>query len=163
MSVHHNSLSISNLSIILESSSEEVNLLTKFGNALSIIVSEYIELEDTLSYIGSTHQVNLKELGLKMSLVSSVAFKSLKQESSGLLDAVVLKEHLHNAIKRSLWHTRSITGSNHLSKANSSLWVSWHNSTQDLHEVWLVTSLLAIRNDLIELVSFNQSLNDLIR
>jgi len=40
MSVHHNSLSISNLSIILESSSEEVNLLTKFGNALSIVVSE---------------------------------------------------------------------------------------------------------------------------
>mmetsp|Transcript_30887 Transcript_30887/g.22455 ORF Transcript_30887/g.22455 Transcript_30887/m.22455 type:complete len:252 (+) Transcript_30887:300-1055(+) len=114
MSVHHDTLSVSDLSVVRESSSEKIDMLAKLCNTLSIILSESIELENTLSYIRSTHQVNLEKFSLQVSLIRSVVLESFKQEGSSFLDAVIINENLNNTIKRSLWHASCVTNSDHL-------------------------------------------------
>lgn len=94
MSIKQHPLSILCAGIVLESTSIETSLFTQASNSLPIIVSKSVHLEDPLSYIRCTHQINLKEFSLQMSFIGSVAGQSLQEECSGLLNAAILKEHL---------------------------------------------------------------------
>jgi hypothetical protein len=135
-------------------------LIAHFGDFLLVEVSEKVQLEDTFSYVRSTHKIDLEKLGLEMAFIGSVALESLKENCSSLLNSLVLEEDLYNTIERSLRLTRSITHGNHLGKVDCSLRVLGHNSSENLHEVGLVSSLLAVRKDFIELVSFDKTLED---
>jgi hypothetical protein len=88
MSVEHNSLDISHISVVLERSAIKTNLLTHLSNLFSIVLSEKIEFKDTFSNIWCTHKIDLENFGLQVSLIWSIAFKSFKKESSAFLDFV---------------------------------------------------------------------------
>lgn len=97
-----------------------------------------------------------------MSLVGEVTLKGLQEEGSSLLNVGVLKEDLDYLINRCLWVALGISHGDHLSKLDGSSRVGGNNSSQDLHEVGLVVRLLAVGDDLVELVGFNKSLDDLV-
>lgn len=120
-------------------------------------------MEDTLSYIGSAHEVDLEKFSLEVTFVRSVALKSLEENCSGFLDSLMLKEDLNDSIERCLGLATCITHGDHLCKVYCCCGVLWDNSSEDLHEVRLVSSLLAVGEDLVELVGFNKSLDDSIR
>ena len=121
MGIQHDPSSILGIGVVLQSSTVESNLLAHFGNALLIVVSEKIELEDTLGNVRSRHQINLKKLCLKVGLSWKVSLQSLQKESCGLLDTRVLEENLNNTLNRSFGVAGSITDGDHLGKVNSSL------------------------------------------
>lgn len=119
-------------------------------------------MEDTFSYVGSAHKVDLEKFSLEVAFIGPVTFKSLKKNGGGFLHSLVLEEDLDNTIKWSLWLATSITHGDHLGEVNSCCWVLGDDSSEDLHEVRLVTSLLAVGKDLVELVGFNESLENSI-
>lgn len=53
MSVQHNSLDISHVGVVLKSAAIKSNLLTKLCDGLSIVLGEDVQLEDSLSNVGS--------------------------------------------------------------------------------------------------------------
>lgn len=77
MGIEHDSLNVSHVGVALESSTIETNLLAHLGNSFSVILSEQVELEDSLSYVWCAHEIDLEDFGLEMSLIGSVALKSL--------------------------------------------------------------------------------------
>ena len=162
MSVQHDSLDILHVGVVLESTSIKTHLLAHLGDLLAVVLGEYVEFENSLSDVWSGHEVDLENFGLEVTLVLSVSFKSFQEESSALLEFVELKEHVNNLINLSLWWSVVSVG-NHFSKSNSGLGVDWHDLSQNADKIWDMASLLAVRHDLIKLICFNQTLNDLIR
>ena len=98
-----------------------------------------------------------------MSFVWKVSFESFKKESSGLSDSLELKEDLENTFNWSLWIAVGVTSSDHFGKVSSSLWVERNHRSHDLDPVWRVSSLLAVRKNRVELLGFNESLDDFVR
>ena len=74
MGVEHDSLTVLNISVVLESSGVKSNLFTHFSNTFFVVVGEQIELEDALCYVWSAHEINFKKFGLEMTFIGSVAF-----------------------------------------------------------------------------------------
>lgn len=64
MGVEHNSLTVLNISVVLESSSVQSNLFTHFSNTFFVEVGEQIELEDALCNVRCTHEIDFKKFGL---------------------------------------------------------------------------------------------------
>jgi len=161
VSVKHNSLDISHVGVALKCSSIETNLLTHFGNLFSIVLSEQIQLEDTLSNVWSAHEVNLKDFGLEVTLIWSIAFESIQQEGSAFLDLIELQESIHDLVDVSFWWALISVGY-HLGKTDSGLWVHWHDLSKDLDEIWDMSCLLAVWHNLIKLIGFDQTLDNLV-
>lgn len=162
MSVQHDSLDILHVGVVLESTSIKTHLLAHLGDLLAVVLGEYVEFENSLSDVWSGHEVDFENFGLEVTLVLSVSFKSFQEESSALLEFVELKEHVNNLINLSLWWSVVSVG-NHFSKSNSGLGVDWHDLSKNADEIWDMASLLAVRHDLVKLICFNQTLDDLIR
>jgi hypothetical protein len=78
VSVEEDTASVSSVLVVLESTSIESYLLTHASDLLSVEVSEKVELEDTLSYVRSAHQVDFKKLSLEVAFIGSVALKSFE-------------------------------------------------------------------------------------
>ena len=97
-----------------------------------------------------------------MTLIGVVALKCLQKECSSLLDLGVLQEALDNLLNRSLWVTLWVSHSDHLGQTNGGLRIVWNGGLQDLDEVGSVVHLLAVGDNLIELIGFNESLDNLI-
>jgi hypothetical protein len=98
MSVKHNTFSILSTCVVLESTTIKTSLFTKSRDPFAIVVSETIHLENAFSHIRCTHEVNLKQFGLKMTFIRAILNKSLKKEGCCLLNTSILKENLDNAI-----------------------------------------------------------------
>jgi hypothetical protein len=124
-------------------------------------LGEQVKFKDTFSNIWSTHEVDLEDFSLEMTLICSVSLQSIEQKGGAFLDLVELQESVNNLINISFWWTL-VSVSDHLSETNSCLWVHWHDLSQNLNEIWNMASLLAVWHDFIELVSFNKTLNNLI-
>lgn len=162
MGVEHDSLDIGHVCVALEGSTVETNLLAHLCNLFSIVLREEIELEDSLGNVWSTHEVDLEDLGLQVSLIGSVALEGLEEEGGAFLDLVEFQENVDDLIDLGLWWTLVSVG-DHSGEANSSLWVDRHDLSEDLDKIRRMSSLLAVRHDLVELVGLNESLNDLVR
>lgn len=80
-------------------------MLAKTGNSLPIVLGEEVKLENSLSNIWGTHEIDLKEFGLEMTLISSVCLECFQKEGGALLNLVELEEHVDNLISLSLWWT----------------------------------------------------------
>lgn len=80
-----------------------------------------------------------------MAFVGSVALKSFEEDSSSLLNSVVLKEDSNDSIKGGLRHTVGISDGDHLSEVDGSSGVRGDNVPEDGNEVRLVVSLLTVR------------------
>ena len=78
MSVKEDTASIRNTCVVLKSTAIKSNLFAHAGDLLSVKVSEKVKLEDTLSYVRSTHQVKFEKLGLEVAFIGSVSLKSFK-------------------------------------------------------------------------------------
>ena len=72
MSVQHHSLSVLKARVVKEGAAIETSLFAQSCDSLSVVVSQLVHLEDSLSYIWGTHEVNLEELSLKVSIFGSV-------------------------------------------------------------------------------------------
>jgi hypothetical protein len=145
VSVEEDTASVSSVLVVLESTSVESYLFAHASDLLSVEMSEKVELEDTLSYVRSAHQVDFEKLSLEVAFVGSVALKSFEEDSSSLLNSVVLKEDSNDSIKRSLRHTVGISDGDHLSEVDGSSGVRGDNVPEDGNEVGLVVSLLTVR------------------
>jgi hypothetical protein len=55
-----------------------------------------------------------------------------------------------------------ISVSNHFCESNSGLGINRHNLSNNANEIWDMTSLFTVRHDLIKLIGFNQTLNNLV-
>lgn len=97
-----------------------------------------------------------------MPFIGSILDKSLKQESSSLLNSSILKEDLHNRVNRCFRNVSVISVSDHFGETNCCLRVDGDNCSEELGEVRRVVLLLAIRYDLVELASGNETLKHLI-
>jgi hypothetical protein len=159
--VEHDSLDVSHICVVLESSTVESDVLAHLGNLLSIVLGEDIELENSLRNVWSTREIDLEDLGLQVPLIWSVLLQSLEKEGCALLDLVELQENVDNLINWSLWWSLIPVG-DHPGETNSGLRVHSHDLSQNLYEIWDMTSLLAVRHDLVKLVGFDESLDDLI-
>lgn len=78
------------------------------------------------------------------------------------MEFVEFKEDINDLINLSFWWS-IVSVSNHFGKSNCGLGVDRHNLSKDPDELWLMTSLLAVRHDLIELVCLNQTLDNFVR
>jgi hypothetical protein len=154
MSIEHDSLDVTHVGVVLESPTEETNLFAHFGHLLPILLCEKIQLEDALSDIWSTHDIDFKDSGLKMTLVWSVILESLKKESSAFLEFVEFKEHINDLINLSFWWS-VISVSNHFCKSDCGLGINRHNLSKNTNEIWNMSSLLTVRHDLIKLIGLN--------
>lgn len=161
MGVEHDSLDVHHVSIVLESSAVETNLLAHLGYLLSVILREEVELEDTFGHIRRVDQVYLKNLGLEVAFVWAVSFQGLEEECGALLDLVELEEGVDTLVDVSLWWALVSVG-NHLGEVDSGLWVDWHDLAQDLDEVWDMAGLLAVWHNLVELIGLDEALDDLV-
>jgi len=161
MGVQHHTLDVLHVGVILKCTTIQTDLLTHFGNLLSVILVEDIQLENSFCDVWSTQEIDFKDFGLKVSLVLSIALESLKKESSALLKFVELEEDVHNQINLCFWRARVSVG-NHLGQTNSCLRICWHDLSQDCNKVWNMSCLFAIWHDFIELICLNQSFDDFV-
>jgi len=77
------------------------------------------------------------------------------------LEFVEFKEYINNLINLSFWLS-VFSVSNHFSKTNGGLGINRHNLSKNTNKIWDVTSLFTVRHDLIKLIGFNQTLNNLV-
>jgi len=60
MGIKHHSPSVLGTGVVLESSAIEACLLAKLSDSFPVVVVEQVELEDSLSYVGGTHNINFQ-------------------------------------------------------------------------------------------------------
>ena len=162
MGVEHDSLTVLNISVVLESSGVKSNLFTHFSNTFFVVVGEKIQLEDALCNIGCAHEINFKQLCLEMTFIRSVAFQGFEKESRSFLNSRKLEEDLENTINRSFWNTISISCCDHHCEITSGFWILLNHSPQYFKEIWLVSCLLTVWHNLVELVCLDEALDDFI-
>lgn len=162
MSVDHNALRVLDSRVVLEGSAIHANLLAHFCDCVLVVVSAHVQLEDAFSDVGVRLQVDLEQLCLKVAFVSKVALQSFEKEGSSLLDLVEFQEHSDDAFEWGLGLARAISHRDHLSELQRCLRVDRNHGSKDLHEIGLVVGLLAVRNNLVELLGFNETHNDLV-
>jgi len=159
MSIQHDSLDILDIRIILQCSAVEADLLAHPGDFFAVVVAEDVQFEDAVGDIWRTHKINLKNFRLQMAFVWSVVFERFEEEGGALLQLVKLQENVHDLVDLCLWRPIVSVG-DHFGKANGGLGVDRDDLSHDLDEIGDVAGLVAIGQDLIQLVGFNQSLDD---
>lgn len=162
MSVQHHSLDVLHVGVVLECSTVEANLLTHFGYLLSVVSGEEIQLEDALGNIWCAYDVDLEDLGLEVALIWPIVLEGFKKESSAFLDFVELEENMCDLVNIGFWWSLVSVG-DHFGQSNCSLSIDWHDLPENLYEIGDMASLLAVRHDLVKLISLNKPLNDLLR
>lgn len=147
----------------LKSASVKTDLLAHAADLLLVELREEVQLEDAFSDLRRRHQVDLEQLRLEMAFVHEIAFQCFEEERRRFLHFVVLKEHLGNGIDWSFRVALGVPHSDHLGESDSRLGVAGDHITKDLNKVGSVIHLLAVRNNFVELVCLDESLNDLVR
>jgi len=67
--VHHNSSCIGEISGVLKCTTVQADLFAHFADACSIEMGEQVQLENTFCDVRSSHDVDLEQLGLKVTFI----------------------------------------------------------------------------------------------
>ena len=97
-----------------------------------------------------------------MAFIHKVAFERFEKESSCFLNLIVFEEDLGYCFDWGFWVALGVTSGDHFGEAYRGLWVARNDWAEDFNEVWAVVHLLAVRDNLVELVRFNKSLDNFV-
>mmetsp|Transcript_41614 Transcript_41614/g.63517 ORF Transcript_41614/g.63517 Transcript_41614/m.63517 type:complete len:287 (-) Transcript_41614:1156-2016(-) len=160
--VEDHSLDVSGADVVLEGTSEQTGVLAHLSHGDTIVVSKGVQVEQTVGHGGVGLKVHHKQTGLEMAFILAVLTEHLDEELGALGDLAKLSENIGHSTSISLGGT-VIAAADHLSKVGASLGVDGHDLAEDLDEIGEVTTLLAEGHNLVQLVSLNETLDNLLR
>mmetsp|Transcript_30328 Transcript_30328/g.70761 ORF Transcript_30328/g.70761 Transcript_30328/m.70761 type:complete len:477 (+) Transcript_30328:3188-4618(+) len=158
--VHHHSLQVSDVRIVLKSVLHKSRLLAETSDVCAVVVGEHVHLQDRLCNLWCLLQVHRQQLSLQLPLLWLVVLECIEQDGGGLLQAVALHEHLDDCIdvdERAL-----LAGEQVLGKVCSSFWARCNHVSQQCGVVCLESNLLHIRDDLVVLAKLNKAVDGLL-
>ncbi len=116
--------------------------------------------ENSVGDLGSVHEVHFKQPSLEVAMLGLVILQSIQEERSSLLDHVLGKENIDNAVKVNQG-TRLFVGE--LSREfGTLLGVHANYVLKELGVVWLVSNLLRVGKDLVKLTGFRKTSDDFV-
>ncbi|GJC99267.1 hypothetical protein ColKHC_08093 [Colletotrichum higginsianum] len=158
--VHHNTLDSRGVLVELQGLLRQASLFTQGRDASLVEVGEHVVSKNSISDLGSVHQVHLQETSLKVALVGSVVLEGVQKEGSCLLDHALGLENVNDPLD--VDQRTTLVVSQGCGKLSALFRVDTDNVLEKLDVVRLVASLGGVRQDLVELAGLGKASNDLV-